>query len=89
MLSPQARVHHRGRTGPLDDVVGTGVHRGRHRRPRGVLTTEQQTFLDGIGAHVLHLVRAGRPAASEGADAAVDVDDVYLPHLAAHGHVGA
>jgi 2-polyprenyl-6-methoxyphenol hydroxylase-like FAD-dependent oxidoreductase len=87
VLSPQARVQHRGRTGRLDDVVGTGSFLvAATVDPTTVLTTDQQSFLKGIGARVLHLVPAG--STPEASNAAVDIDDFYLPHLSGRGHVG-
>ncbi|MFC8229428.1 bifunctional 3-(3-hydroxy-phenyl)propionate/3-hydroxycinnamic acid hydroxylase [Streptomyces sp. NPDC057287] len=86
VLSMQARVRHRGRTGLLDEVVGHGFVVASTADPRSVLTTEQLTFLDRISAHLLHLAPDGAEAAPE--VAAFDVDDVYLPHLEAAGHMG-
>jgi 2-polyprenyl-6-methoxyphenol hydroxylase-like FAD-dependent oxidoreductase len=84
VLSPQARVTCGGRTGRFDDVVGTGSFLVL-TTVDPALTAEQRAWLDELGARVLHLLPAD--AAGDGA-VDVDVDDVYLPHLAAHGHVG-
>ena len=95
VLTPQARLTYRGRTGPLDDVVGAGFVLTCTRDPRTALDQDQQAFLDAIGVHVLHLVPAGTPSGpargqdDAGADPAIDVDGAYLTHLAAAGHVAA
>ncbi|MGC5396103.1 bifunctional 3-(3-hydroxy-phenyl)propionate/3-hydroxycinnamic acid hydroxylase [Streptomyces sp. DT20] len=86
VLSTQARVRHGGRTGLLDEVVGHGFVVASTADPRTALTDEQLGFLDRIGARLLHLVPDGAEAAPE--VAAFDVDDVYLPHLEAAGHLG-
>jgi hypothetical protein len=94
VLAPQARVSYRGRTGRLDEVVGLGFILASTEHPRSALTDDQQAFLDVIGAHVVHLVPATIPPEAarvngEGAESAVDVDNVYLPYFAAAGHVAA
>lgn len=95
VLTPQARLTYRGRTGPLDDVVGAGFVLTCTQDPRTALDQDQQAFLDAIGVHVLHLVPAGTPSGpargqdDAGADPAIDVDGAYLTHLAAAGHVAA
>ncbi len=89
VLSPQARVSYRGRTGLLDDVVGTGVVIvAASTDPTTVLSGEQQAFLTGIGARMVHLLPAGTPTDGLAEHAAVDVDGFYLPHLAGRGHLG-
>ena len=89
VLSPQARVHHRGRRGLFDDVVGTGAFVvAATADPTVALTGDQLAFLEGIGARVLHLLPAGTATEELGTHAAVDLDEVYLPHLAGQGHVG-
>jgi flavoprotein hydroxylase len=86
VLSPQPRLGYRGRTGLLDDVVGTGFLLAATSDPREVLDRSQLAFLDAIGAHLLRLVPTGAEAKSD--HDAIDVDDVYLPQLAAAGHAG-
>lgn len=91
VLSPQARIAYRGRAGMLDDVVGPGFILFCSEDPRSSLDQDQQSYLTGIGAHILLLVPAAdltSASSSDGSDdRAVDVDDTYLPHLAAAGHV--
>jgi len=91
VLTPQARITHRGRTGMLDDVVGLGFVLACAQDPRAALDQDQQAYLDGIGAHVLHLVPPADPTNTASSrhddDRAVDLDGAYLPHLAAAGHV--
>jgi flavoprotein hydroxylase len=95
VLTRQARITYRGRTGLLDDVVGPGFVLACTEDPTPVLDAGQRTFLDAIGARVLHLVPhgtdPGRDAATgDGlAERAVDVDGVYLSHFAASGHIAA
>ncbi len=86
VLSPQPRLSYRGRTGRLDDVVGTGFLLAATSDPRDALDRDQRAFLDDIGAHVLRLVPAGTQAASD--HDAIDVDNTYLPQLTAAGHAG-
>lgn len=54
--------------------------------PREALTAEHLAFLDRIGAHLVRIVPAGQE--KEAIDV-TDVDDVYLPHFASAGHIGA
>jgi len=82
-LSPQFTVSHRGRTGLFDDVVGHGfavLTSGVH--PHDVLSADDLSFLETIGAHLVPIV----PADSSDPTGYADVDAAYLPHLAAHGH---
>ncbi len=92
VLTRQARVTYRGRTGLLDDVVGMGFVLACAEDPRAALDQDQQAFLDALGVHVLHLIPVGTPsgpAAGARADRALDVDGAYLAHLAAAGHAAA
>lgn len=86
-LSMQARVRRAGRTGLLDDVVGRGFVVAATGDPRDLLDPGQLAFLERLGAHLVHLRPKGSDAVTE-VDA-VDVDDVYLPHLEAAGHIAA
>ncbi|GAA1369485.1 bifunctional 3-(3-hydroxy-phenyl)propionate/3-hydroxycinnamic acid hydroxylase [Streptomyces beijiangensis] len=85
-LSRQARISYRGRTGLLSEVVGRGFVVASTTDPRTVLSTRQLTFLEGIGARLLHL--AGPEAHADEEVAAVDLDGFYVPHLAEEGQVG-
>jgi len=90
VLTPQARLTHRGRTGLLDDLVGAGFVLACTQDPRSALGDDQQAFLASIGAHVLHVLPAGtQPEPAREADSAVDVDGAYLAHFAGAGHVAA
>jgi flavoprotein hydroxylase len=90
VLTPQARLTHRGRTGLLDDLVGAGFLLACTEDPWSVLDDDQQAFLTSIGAHVLHVLPAGtHPEPAREAHCAVDVDGAYLTHFAAAGHVAA
>lgn len=53
-----------------------------------MLDADQRAFLNAIDAVVLHLVSAG-DGAGAAADAAVDLDGVYVPHMREAGHVVA
>lgn len=89
VLTPQARLVYRGRTGRFDEVVGTGRFVvAASTDPLTLLTAPQQAFLGTIGAAVLHLLPAGSPVDELDEHAAVDVDGFYLPHLAEHGGIG-
>lgn len=85
-LSPHPRLGYRDRTGLLDDVVGTGFLLAATSDPRDTLDRGQLAFLDDIGAHMLRLVPAGTAAVSD--HDAIDIDNTYLPQLAAAGHAG-
>lgn len=86
-LAAQGHVTYRGRTGLLDAVVGTGFILASTHDVRSVLTAEHESFLESIGLHILRLVPTSDDVTST--DDAVDVDGIYLPHLAAAGHVAA
>ncbi len=91
VLTPQARVTYRGRTGLLDEVVGSQFVLACTEDAHAALDDDDRAFLTAIGAHVLHLLPAGsepEPGADAG-DTAVDVDGVYLAHLAADSQVAA
>ncbi|MEU0227244.1 bifunctional 3-(3-hydroxy-phenyl)propionate/3-hydroxycinnamic acid hydroxylase [Streptomyces sp. NPDC006284] len=85
-LSMQGRVGRQGRAGLLDEMVGQGFVVAATFDPRQTLTADQLAFLDRIGAHLLRFVPTGQE--TEAIDVA-DVDDVYLPHFASAGHIGA
>jgi len=99
VLTPQARVGYRGRTGLLDQVVGTGFVLAATEDPAAALDDDRRAFLDAIGAQVLHLLPASGAGGRSGAGSpigksegdtggqAIDVDGAYLEHLAAAGHV--
>jgi 2-polyprenyl-6-methoxyphenol hydroxylase-like FAD-dependent oxidoreductase len=89
VLTPQARVTYRGRTGLLDEVVDAGFVLICTQDPTAVLDAEQRGFLDAVGVTVLHLVPAGGEGEGGSADTAVDVDRAYLPHMAEAGHAAA
>jgi hypothetical protein len=82
LLSLQPRVTYEGRTGLLDDVLGTGPVLIALDDPYDTLSERQLAFLRAIGAHVVHLVRAG---AQGGPHAAFDADGTFLSHLGGDG----
>ncbi|WDZ86550.1 bifunctional 3-(3-hydroxy-phenyl)propionate/3-hydroxycinnamic acid hydroxylase [Micromonospora cathayae] len=82
-LSRQARVARRGVTGLFDEVVGSGFVLLSSEDPRPFLDADTRAFLAGLGTHLVTLVPAGEQTAD--GTAVVDVDDVYLPYLAAAG----
>ncbi|MEU3509662.1 bifunctional 3-(3-hydroxy-phenyl)propionate/3-hydroxycinnamic acid hydroxylase [Streptomyces longwoodensis] len=86
-LSRQGRVCHQGRTGLLNDVVGRGFVVASTTDPRTVLSARQLTFLERIGAHLLHLVPPGTQADDQ--VGAVDVDGFYVSHFTEDGLAGA
>ena len=88
VLTPQGRISYRGRTGRLDEVLGPRFVLGCTENPEDVLDADQRAFLNAIDAAVLHLVSAG-DGAGAAADAAVDLDGVYLPRMREAGHVVA
>jgi flavoprotein hydroxylase len=90
LLSPQARIRHRGRTGLLDDVVGRGFLLVATTDPREALAPDQLAFLDRIGARVIRVV-AESDRSDESGDSieAVDIDSFFVPHFTETGHVGA
>jgi len=92
LLTPQPTVGHRGRTGPLDEVVGLGFVLACAEDPTAALDGERRSFLDAIGARVLHVVladAADAPDAANQAAVVVDIDGRLLAQLAAAGHVAA
>ncbi|MER5877896.1 MULTISPECIES: bifunctional 3-(3-hydroxy-phenyl)propionate/3-hydroxycinnamic acid hydroxylase [unclassified Streptomyces] len=86
-LSMQARLRRGGRTGLLDEVVGRGFVVAATSDPRDLLDPGRLAFLEGLGTHLVHLRAPGSEAVAE--TDAVDVDDVYLPHLQGAGHIAA
>src|SRR5690606_24322598 len=53
-LAPQGWVHHEGRTGRFDDVVGWGFHLVVHDTdPRTLLDASQLEFLESIRGHAV------------------------------------
>ncbi len=88
VLTPQPRLTYRGRTGLLDDVVGSGLLLVCTEDPQASLEDDQQAFLDSVGAHVLHVLPAGASGTSS-ADEAIDVDGAFLAYLAEGGYVAA
>jgi flavoprotein hydroxylase len=89
LLTPQPTVGHRGRTGPLDEVVGLGFVLACAEDPSAALDGERRSFLDAIGARVLHVVLADAADAANQAAVVVDIDGRLLAQLAAAGHVAA
>ncbi|MGY0021438.1 bifunctional 3-(3-hydroxy-phenyl)propionate/3-hydroxycinnamic acid hydroxylase MhpA [Streptomyces sp. YJ-C3] len=86
-LSPQGRVRHRGVTDLLDQAVGAGFLVCASEDPRAALDSDDLAFLDTIGARTIRFTPPQDPG--DGEHDAVDVDNFYLPHLAAAGHLGA
>ncbi|MFD4602997.1 bifunctional 3-(3-hydroxy-phenyl)propionate/3-hydroxycinnamic acid hydroxylase [Streptomyces sp. NPDC058464] len=63
-LSVQPRVHHQGRTGRLDDVVGTGWTLLSRVPPATLgLSGEQLSWLDTLNARTIQVTRAKVPGA--------------------------
>jgi flavoprotein hydroxylase len=91
VLTPQARVTYRGRTGLLDEVTGAGFVLACTEDPAAVLDAGQRAFLDAVGVTVLHLVPAGAGGTGTGGSnyIAVDTDAAYLPRMGEAGHVAA
>ncbi|MFE9687210.1 bifunctional 3-(3-hydroxy-phenyl)propionate/3-hydroxycinnamic acid hydroxylase [Streptomyces sp. NPDC006285] len=85
-LSMQGRVGRGDTTALLDDVVGRGFLVVSTIDPVKALTTAQLAYLDRIGARLVRIVPAGQPL---GPIDVTDADDVYLPHFASAGHIGA
>jgi flavoprotein hydroxylase len=94
--APQGAVTVGGRTGRLDDLVGTGFALIARDDPRAALDPNQLSFLERIGARPVRLcppdAAPAIPAAdSTGADGglveAVDVDGVYGSYLDGAGVV--
>ncbi|MER6345091.1 bifunctional 3-(3-hydroxy-phenyl)propionate/3-hydroxycinnamic acid hydroxylase MhpA [Streptomyces sp. NPDC001595] len=85
-LSMQGRVSRGDRSGLLDEIVGQGFVVAATLDPRDALTPGQLSFLDRIGAHLVRIVPSGQASAAIDVE---DIDDVYLPHFASAGHVGA
>ncbi len=88
VLTPQPRLTYRGRTGLLDDVVGSGFLLVSSEDPHAALNDEQQAFLDAIGAHVLHVLPADTSGAAA-TEAAIDLDGALVAYLVDGGHVVA
>lgn len=82
-LSPQAPVARAGETGLFDSVVGLGFVLLTSLDPADLLDEAEADFLADLGAHVVRVLPAGTDPAAAGAPDVVDVDDVYLPFLAA------
>jgi flavoprotein hydroxylase len=84
VLTTQPRVTYRGRTGLLDEVLGTpGFLLACTADPATLLPAADRAFLDTIGTHVMHVVASGAAAAETGdTDVAVDLDGAYLPCFA-------
>jgi flavoprotein hydroxylase len=82
-LSPQFQVSRDGRTGRFDDVIGNGFALlTADQDPSGVLSSTDLDFVISLG-HVVRLAPSGAADISQGT--AIDVDDGYLPYLAAAG----
>ena len=86
-LSPQGRLTYQGRTGLLDDVVGTGFLLASIIDARTHLTTEQLAFLDTLDTTIIRFVPTEADIQTD--DDAVDLDGVYLPHMSQVGHLTA
>ncbi|MEV6362218.1 bifunctional 3-(3-hydroxy-phenyl)propionate/3-hydroxycinnamic acid hydroxylase [Nocardia asteroides] len=83
-LTPQGRLRHHGITALMDDLTGGGfVLLTDGDRAEATLTDRQWAFLDDIDATVVVLTADG-----DGGTWA-DVDDTYLSHMRAHGHIAA
>ncbi|GAA1897551.1 bifunctional 3-(3-hydroxy-phenyl)propionate/3-hydroxycinnamic acid hydroxylase [Streptantibioticus ferralitis] len=82
-----------GRTGLLDDLVGTGFRIAAMADPRPCLSAHQLDFLASIGARLVRIVPADqlRPEAAQedGLHTIGDVDTFLLPHLKEVDHAAA
>jgi hypothetical protein len=84
-LAAQGRVSTPdGRTGLLDDIVGTGFRIATAADPRPHLSADQLAFLTAIGARLVRIVPTDqlRPEAAHEADLHTvgDIDSLLLPH---------
>jgi flavoprotein hydroxylase len=81
-----------GRTGRFDQVVGTGfvvaVSAAASTDPASLLPADQLAELEAIGTQLVLLTAPGGAVSAPAPwQVVTDVDDHYLPELAAAGHV--
>ncbi|MET9328046.1 bifunctional 3-(3-hydroxy-phenyl)propionate/3-hydroxycinnamic acid hydroxylase [Tsukamurella sp. NPDC003166] len=86
-LSGQGRVTHRGRTGLLDEVLGTGFLLASIIDARAELSAEQSAFLDALGVRIVRFVASEADVETD--DDVVDLDDTYLTHMTEVSHLSA
>lgn len=86
-LSGQGSVTFRGRTGLLDDVVGTGFVLASIVDARAHLSAEQLQFLDSLGTKIVRFVATEADVETD--DDVVDLDGTYLPHMTEVNHLSA
>jgi flavoprotein hydroxylase len=82
-LTPIGRVARDGATGLFDDVVGAGFVLAATEDPAALLGSNQMAFLESIGTRLVRLVPADAAMPPGPGSTVVDVDDVFLPFLAA------
>ncbi|MDI5975126.1 bifunctional 3-(3-hydroxy-phenyl)propionate/3-hydroxycinnamic acid hydroxylase MhpA [Amycolatopsis magusensis] len=88
-LSPQGQVARGASTGLFDDIVGRGFVLISTFDPFSVLDSEDLEFLDNIGAHLVRVLPSDTSPDEVKPHEVVDVQNVYLPYLAASKQVGA
>lgn len=87
-LVPQGRVARGDDSGLYDEIVGTGFSLLCAEDPRLLLEkdaggADHLAFLDSLGAHLVQVLPSGTAPEQAGDHAIVDLDDTYLPYLAA------
>ncbi|MET7656749.1 MULTISPECIES: bifunctional 3-(3-hydroxy-phenyl)propionate/3-hydroxycinnamic acid hydroxylase [unclassified Streptomyces] len=82
-LSPQARVAQGGRSALFDDIVGTGFVLLTTQDPEQLLTEPDRSFLATWGTKTVRVLPCGTDPTRAAPGEVVDIDDVYLPFLAA------
>ncbi|MEU2792362.1 bifunctional 3-(3-hydroxy-phenyl)propionate/3-hydroxycinnamic acid hydroxylase [Streptomyces sp. NPDC007100] len=87
-LMPQGRVACGNAVDRFDDLVGRGFVLLTSVDPYTALGSQDSAFLKLIGGRVVRMLPRGTSPELIGPHAVVDTDGVYLPFLAATGHVG-
>jgi flavoprotein hydroxylase len=83
-LGRQGRVRFQGRTGLFDQTVGTGFTLLATQDPHGLLDKAYLTWCEQMG---IRLLRVTGDRAADGPADVVDLDGVYLSHLAESGRM--
>jgi flavoprotein hydroxylase len=91
-LTPQARLARGTEVRLFDELVGSGFAVVATRPPAELLDADRLSFLEGVGARLVHVVSADTTDTLDTPEYAagpglVDVDDVYVPFLARTGAV--
>jgi flavoprotein hydroxylase len=84
-LSRQGKVRFQGRTGLFDQIVGTGFTLLATQDPRDVLDQPSLGWCKELG---IRLLRVTGDRTADGPADVVDLDGVYLSHLAESGQMG-